>query len=99
MDLSFLRTGGLKPANAWALSRPRAPAWPILRAASAAAQAASPTARAIAGVLRGQDETGDWVQELADIFAPRSSGMIDAARLTGSFNPLIAEHLKVGQGR
>lgn len=98
MDLSFLRAGGLKPANARPVSRPRAPVWPMLRAASAATQAASPTAQAVAGVLRGQDGPSDWIQGLAEIFAPRSSGMIEAARPTGSFNPLIAEHLIGGQG-
>jgi len=98
MDLSFLRAGGLKPANARPVSRPRAPVWPMLRAASAAAQAASPTARAVAGVLRGQDEASDWIQGLVEIFAPRPDGVIDAARPTGSFNPVIAQHLRVGQG-
>lgn len=98
MDLSFLRAGGLKPAHARPAARPHAPVWPMLRAASAAAQAASPTAQAVAGVLRGQERQEDWIQELAEIFAPRSSGMIDAVRPTGSFNPWIAEHLRVGQG-
>lgn len=98
MDLSFIRAGGLKPAYARPVGRPHAPVWPILRAASAAAQAASPTAQAVAVVLRGQENPGDWIQELAEIFAPRSSGMIDTARGMGSFNPLIAEHLRVGQG-
>ena len=98
MDFSFLRAGGLRPANARPVSRPHAPVWPLLRAASAAAQAASPTAQAVAGVLRGQDEPSDWIQDLAGIFAPRPSGVIEAARPTGSFNPLIAQHLRVGQG-
>lgn len=74
------------------------PGWPTLRAASAAEQAASPTARAVAGVLRGQEKREDWIQDLAEIFAPRTQGMIEAARPTGSFNPLIAHHLRVGQG-
>lgn len=98
MDLSFLRTGGLKPATNRPTGRPRVPAWPFLRAASAAAQAASPTAQAVAGVLRGQDGKNDWIQELAEIFAPRLDGKIEAVRLAGSFNPLIASHLGVGQG-
>jgi hypothetical protein len=98
MDLSFLRAGGLKPANARLVNRPHAPVWPLLRAASAAEQAASPTAQAVAGVLRGQDIPDDWIQDLAEIFAPRSSGVIEAARSTGSFNPLIAQYLRVGQG-
>jgi hypothetical protein len=97
MDLSFLRTGGLKPAVKPA-GRRRVPVWPLLRAASAAAQAASPTAQAVAGVLRGQDAAGDWVQELADILAPRSGGDIDAVGLSGSFNPLVASRLRVGKG-
>lgn len=98
MDFSFLRAGGLKPAYAKPVSRPRMPVWPMLRAASAAEQAASPTARAVAGVLRGQDQPSDWIQDLADIFAPRANGMIEATRRTGSFNPLIAQHFRTGQG-
>ncbi|MFC3442933.1 hypothetical protein ACFOKF_17305 [Sphingobium rhizovicinum] len=93
MDLSFLRGGGLRPGASRPLSRPRIPAWPFLRAATAAAQAASPTAQAVAGVLRGQDGSEDWIQELAGIFAPRSGGKIEAVRLAGSFNPLIASRL------
>ena len=99
MDLSFLRTGGLTPANARPLSRVRVPVWPFLRAASAAEQAASPTAKAVAGVLRGQDGSEDWIQELAGLFAPRSDGLIGAVRLAGSFNPLIARRLAGEQGR
>lgn len=100
MDLSFIRAGGLTPANANPVGRVRAPVWPFLRAATAAVQAASPTAKAVAGVLRGQGEQrSDWVRELADIFAPDSSGMIEAVRLAGSFNPCVANRLVVGQGR
>ncbi|OHC94441.1 MAG: hypothetical protein A3H25_00470 [Sphingomonadales bacterium RIFCSPLOWO2_12_FULL_63_15] len=99
MDLSFLRASGLKPVHARALDRPRMPVWPFLRAACAAAQAASPTAQAVAGVLRGQGEQEDWVQELAAVFAPRSDGMIEAVRLAGSFNPLVASRLAGGQLR
>lgn len=98
MDLGFLRTGGLKAGFVKPSGRRRVPVWPLLRAASAAAQAASPTAQAVAGVLRGQDGTGDWIQELADILAPRSSGNIEAVGLSGSFNPLVANQLRVGQG-
>ena len=97
MDLSFLRTGGLKPASTRPNGRQRVPAWPFLRATSAAEQAASPTAKAVAGVLRGQDGMEDWVQELAEVFAPRSNGRIDAVRLAGSFNPLVAYRLRVGE--
>ena len=98
MDLSFLRAGGLKPANARPVNRSRAPVWPMLRAASAAAQAASPTAQAVAGVLRAREQTSDWIQELAEIFAPGCDCSIEADRPSGSFNPLIAEHLRVRQG-
>ena len=98
MDLSFLRTGGLKPSFVKPSGRRRVPVWPSLRAASAAAQAASPTAQAVAGVLRGQEVEGDWIQELADILAPRSGGEIEAVGLAGSFNPLIANRLRVGKG-
>ncbi|WP_188061967.1 hypothetical protein [Sphingobium sp. KCTC 72723] len=97
MDLSFLRAGGLKPASAQPVSGGRVPVWLFLRAACAAEQAASPTAKAMAGILRGQDGSEDWVQELADMFAPRSGGVIGAVRLAGSFNPLIASRLAVGQ--
>lgn len=99
MDLSFIRAGGLHPANANPAGRARPLAWPFLRAATAARQAASPTALAVAGVLRGQGGDEDWVQELADIFAPESNGMIEAVRLAGSFNPRVANRLVVGQGR
>lgn len=99
MDLSFLRGGGLKPGSTRPADRAREPVWPFLRAATAAAQAASPTARAVAGILRGQDGNDDWVQELADIFAPRSGGTIEAVRLAGSFNPLIASRLIGGRER
>lgn len=99
MDLSFLRGGGLKPGSTRPADRAREPVWPFLRAATAAAQAASPTARAVAGILRGQDGNDDWVQELADIFAPRSGGTIEAVRLAGSFNPLVASRLIGGRER
>lgn len=97
MDLSFLRGGGLKPGTLKPFSLPRVPAWSFLRAATAAAQAASPTAQAVAGVLRGQGGSNDWVEELAGVFAPGSSGKIEAVRLAGSFNPLIASRLARGQ--
>ncbi|EQB31139.1 hypothetical protein [Sphingobium ummariense] len=97
MDLSFHRSRGLRPAHARPVDRWRIPAWPFLRAVSAATQAGSPTARAVAGVLRGQDGPEDWVEELAGVFSPGSSGVIDAARLAGSFNPLIAGHSRWGK--
>lgn len=97
MDLGFQRSGGLRPIGIRKAGYARAPAWPYLRAASAAAQAGSPTALALTGVLRGQHAANDWIQELAEIFAARSDGMIDAVRLAGSFNPLVASCLGVGQ--
>jgi hypothetical protein len=97
MDLSFLRGGGLKPAVTRPSGRARVPVWPFLRAATAAAQAASPTAQAVAGVLRGQDGSDDWIQELACIFAPDSGGTIEAVRLAGSFHPLVASRLNGGK--
>lgn len=99
MDLSFLRGGGLRPGSTRPADRAQEPVWPFLRAATAAAQAASPTARAVAGMLRGQDGTDDWIQELADVFAPRSSGTIEAVRLAGSFNPPVANRLIGGRER
>ncbi|MGE4321884.1 MAG: hypothetical protein AB7E60_02515 [Sphingobium sp.] len=96
MDLSFLRTGGIKAAGGRPAGRTRVPAWPLLRAVSAAAQAASPTAQAVTTSLRGQDGPEDWIQDLAEILAPRSGGVIDAARFAGCFNPLIAKRLGVG---
>ena len=93
MDLSFLRGGGLKPGSTRPVDPAGTPVWPFLRAATAAAQAASPTAQAVAGILRGQDGKGDWIQELAGVFAPRSGGTIEAARLAGSFNPQVAHRL------
>lgn len=99
MDLSFLRNGKLTPADAIP-ARLRVPAWPFLLTAAAAEQADSPTAQAVAGILRGRDERdNDWVQALADIFAPRQDGLIEADRLAGSFSPPIASRLRVGQGR
>jgi len=97
MDLSFLRDGSLRAAGVRPSGGMRPPVWPMLRAASAAMQSTSPTARAVAGILRGRDEEEDWVQELASIFAPRSDGMIVAVRLAGSFNPLIAKRFQVGK--
>lgn len=101
MDLSFLRTGKLKPADATPAGRMRVAVWPFLLAAPAARQAASPTAQAMADILRGQEADGedDWVQALADIFAPRNDGVIEAEHLEGSFNPLVASRLRVGQGK
>lgn len=98
MDLSFLRAGGIKAAGIRPAGRMRVPAWPFLRAASAAAQAASPTAQAVTSSnLRGQEGPEDWIQDLAEILAPRSNGVIDAVRLAGCFNPLIAKRLGVGR--
>lgn len=97
MDLGFQRSGGLRPIGIRPAGRSRAPAWPFLRAAAAAAQAGSPTAVMLTGMLRGQHDAGDWIQELAQIFAPDSDGMIDAVRLAGSFNPLVASRLLVGR--
>jgi hypothetical protein len=97
MDLSFQRAGGIKAAGIRPAGGMRVPAWPLLRSACAARQAASPTASAVAGVLRGQDGGEDWIQELARMFAPRSDGAVGAVRLAGSFNPLIASRLGVGQ--
>lgn len=93
MDLSFIRSGGLKPANAKLIGA-RVPVWPLLRAASAAAQAASPTAQAVAGIVRRPQGGNDWIQELAEILAPRSESVIDAVHLAGSFNPGVAGQLR-----
>ncbi|MET0372048.1 MAG: hypothetical protein ABW039_11820 [Sphingobium sp.] len=97
MDLGFQRSGGLKPTGLRKAGFARAPAWPFLRAAAAAAQAGSPTAQALTVMLRGQHEQKDWIQELAEIFAPRSDGTIEAVGLAGSFNPLVASRFVVGQ--
>ncbi len=51
----------------------------------------------MASVLRGQEAEGDMIQALAAMFAPRAGGMIDAACLSGSFNPLAAGHSTVGK--
>jgi hypothetical protein len=101
MDLSFLRNGKLTPADATPVERMRVAVWPFLLTAPAAQQAASPTAQAMADILRGQeaDEKDDWVQALADIFAPRDHGVIEAEGHEGSFNPLVASRLRVGQRR
>jgi hypothetical protein len=100
MDLSFIRTGGLIARGTGQAGRLAPTALPFLLAAAAAAQAASPTARALATNLRGQVGPEDWVQALARIFAPRANdieaGMIEADNLKGSFNPLIARRSVVG---
>ena len=98
MDLGFLRTGGLKPSFVKPSGRRRVPVSRSSGAASAAAQPTTPAAQALPGALGGQEIEGDWVQELADILAPRSGGNIEAVGLAGSFNPLIANRLRVGQG-
>lgn len=99
MDLTFTRKGGLMAGQLQPVRRLRVPAASFLIARAAAAQAASPTASAVAHVLRGQDHGDDWVQELAQIFAPRSGGMIEAVASGGCFNPTIASRLGVGQPR
>jgi hypothetical protein len=97
MDLSFQRGGGVKAFGARPSGGMRVPAWPYLRTVSAARQSVSPTALAIAGVLRGQDGEGDWIRALAHVFAPRADGVIEAGRLAGSFSPPIASRQQVGQ--
>lgn len=80
--------------NVLEIGRPAA--LPALLAATAAMQAASPTAMAIADVLRGQDGEEDRIQLLARMFSA-GKGAIDAQNLEGSFNSLIADHLTAGQ--
>ena len=48
-------------------------------------------------VLRGQGDTFDHVHILARAIAQENSGLIDAAMLEGSFNPVVAHQLLVGK--
>lgn len=101
MDLSFSRmlalkaTGALPPGAVWTADLA------VLLAASAAQQAASPTAQRMASFLRGQDREDDQVQVLARLFGIKAGqnmgGVIDAACLVGSFHPLLAQKLTVGK--
>ncbi len=97
MDLSFSRTREAKITGATPVTV-RTAGLPVLLAASAARQAASPTCCALASILRGQDGGDDRVQALAGIFAPRQNGVVDAACLSGSFHPGVANMMTVGTG-
>lgn len=66
-------------------------------AALLAWQDQSPAARAFANTLRGQEHGQGRINALAGIFAPRDAFKWDVSCLAGSFNPLIAGHLTVGQ--
>ncbi|MDX3909882.1 MAG: hypothetical protein QHC67_08690 [Sphingobium sp.] len=89
--LALKATGALPPGAMWAADLP------VLLAASAAQQAASPTARRMASFLRGQEREDDQIHVLSQMFGPRTGSVIDAACLAGSFNPMVARHLTVGQ--
>ncbi|MGD9810944.1 MAG: hypothetical protein AB7U35_06360 [Sphingobium sp.] len=52
---------------------------------------------AVEGVLRGQVEEPDKVQLLACKIMSGGDGSIDAVSLGGSFNPLVARQLMVGE--
>ncbi|MDF0545651.1 hypothetical protein PX699_25135 [Sphingobium sp. H39-3-25] len=69
----------------------------VVLAAAAARQASSPTAHEMALILRGQEGGEDKVQTLANMFAPRVGGVMGAACLSGSFNPIVAEVVTVGK--
>jgi len=89
--LALKATGALPSDAVWTADLP------VLLAASAAQQAASPTARRMASFLRGQERQDDTIHVLAQMFGPRTGSVIDAACLAGSFNPLLARHLTVGR--
>lgn len=98
MDLSFSRmlalkaSGALPPESVWMADLP------VLLAASAAQQAASPTAQKMASFLRGQAGKDDRVDVLAAMFGVGANrGVIDATCLAGSFNPVIARQYNVGR--
>ncbi len=98
MDLSFSRmlalkaSGALPPGSVWTADLP------VLLAASAAQQAASPTAQKMASYLRGRDGKDDRVDVLAAMFGAGSNrGVIDATCLAGSFNPVVAKQQMVGR--
>jgi hypothetical protein len=96
MDLSFSRMLERTAADGTAF----VPAdLTIVLAALLAWQARGPTARAFANILRGQEHGDSRIDALAGIFAPRDACKWDVSCLAGSFNPLIARTLTVGQDK
>jgi hypothetical protein len=90
MDMSF------------SLMRPAANAPAALTMADFAAESDArremiPAMVGLAAILRGQDTGIDHVSMLARLVVSGSRGVIDAAKLGGSFNPLVAHHLMVGK--
>ncbi len=53
----------------------------------------------VSGSLRGQDDGLDEIHVLARKITPETNGMIDTVTLGGSFNPLVARQLMVGNIR
>lgn len=92
MDLSFFRT-----REHLIEGKPVSAELPVLLAVSSAQQAASPTVRALTSHPRGRSEERDHIQALARMFAPGRGDADAAPDLNGSFNPLIAKDLMVGQ--
>jgi hypothetical protein len=93
VDMNFAPFNNASPAgNAVTLAD-------ILAAAQAHRIVIAPAATTHIGDLRGQDETPDCVNILARLVASSSCGMIDAANLEGSFNPIVAQQLMVGKRR
>ena len=89
--LALKASGASAPASVWTADLS------VLLAASAAQQAASPTAQRLASFLRGQDGKDDKVDVLAALFAAGTRGVIDTTCLAGSFNPVVARQQVVGQ--
>lgn len=89
--LALRATGALPVDAVWTAELP------VLLAASAAQQAASPTARRLTSYLRGQGMENDPIHVLAQMFGPSRGGVIDAACLCGSFHPAVAGRLTVGK--
>jgi len=97
MDLSFLQRARFSAAGLVPIKRTLGPDLAELVAAAAAHQSASPTARILSIVLADEGGAEEQVHGLARLLAPRRFGTAGAANLAGSFNPLIARQLMVGQ--
>ena len=98
MDLSFVKRQ-MASARPWVAAEAQAVAADLfdLIAVHAARQAASPTAHSLAMAVAEEREQRDHVHSLARLLAPRRFGPTMASCLAGSFNPLVARELTVGQ--
>ncbi|MGV3769016.1 MAG: hypothetical protein ACO1NM_03180 [Sphingobium phenoxybenzoativorans] len=94
MDLSFSRMQERTAAEATPLLSLDLP---MLLAACAASQSASPTVRAVESLGHENAPEGDRIAVLTEVFAPRGGAAQDLSVLGGAFNILISEQLMVGK--